>query len=185
MSEPTAQRSVAPGYDIEKNAGILDLRREIHKRRGPVGAAAEIVGQILATPTFFFAFLAIHAGWVVLNLPFWPYEPWDPYPFPFLATVTSAEAPFIALLVLMHQRRNARIDELRQEMDLQVSLHVEREVTAALRLLREIQNKLNVPTAQDPELLKHLQDELDPERLMEEMRQKLDEDEGNDSVTAL
>ena len=57
---------------------------------------------------------------VVLNLPVFPwFRPWDPYPFILLATFASAEAAFIALLVLMYQRRNARISELREE----VSLH--------------------------------------------------------------
>lgn len=55
-----------------------------------------------------------------------------------LATIASVEAPFIALFVLMHQKRETNVEELRGEVELQVALHTEREVTMLLRLVAEL-----------------------------------------------
>ena len=105
-------------------------------------------------------------------------EPWDPYPFTFLATIASVEAPFISLLVLMRQHRDERIAELREEIDLQVSLHIEREVTAALRMLGEVQHALRVQTRMDGETLQQMEQPLDAEHLMDHLEKHLDESEG-------
>jgi uncharacterized membrane protein len=120
--------------------------------------------------------------WVVLNLPIFPFEPWDPYPFVFLATFASAEAPFIALLILMYQRRSRRIAELREELDLQVSLHLERQMTVMLRLLAEVQGRLDITSREDPALLDRLQTELDPKQLMQSLRRDLQRDEDEEAT---
>ena len=164
---------------------ILNVRGEVARRRTRLSALIERVGHVLSHPAFFFALLAGHLLWILLNLPIYPwFAPWDPYPFTFLATIASVEAPFIALLVLMHQQRSQRVSELREETHLQVSLHVEREVSMALRQLEKLQRKDKTAAGQDPELLQRLQEDLDPQRLMEEVRRDLRRAEGGDSPTA-
>jgi uncharacterized membrane protein len=161
---------------------ILNVRSEVTKHRQWPQALVDWVGSALASPKFFIAMAAFHLLWVVLNLPIYPawYKPWDPYPFTFLATIASVEAPFIALLVLMRQQRDSHIEELREEIDLQVSLHLERQSTVLLRLVDEIQKKLGVETEQDREVLENMEDYLDPEILMENLRRhlsRIEEDE--------
>lgn len=160
---------------------ILNVRAEVIKQRGGLASVVERIGHALASPTFFAALAFSHVAWVVVNLPLYPwFEPWDPYPFTFLATVASVEAPFIALLVLMHQERESRIEELREETHLQVALHAEREISVALRLLREIQLHHNIETEEDLDLLDHLQENLDAQHLMQHVRRDLRDAEGTD-----
>lgn len=152
--------------------------------RTRLAALIEATGSVLASPFFMVSLLAAHIMWVVINLPIMPWAPWDPYPFMFLATVASAEAPFLALLVLMHQQRQAHIDELRNELSLQVSLQVERESTMLLRMLREIQEKLDVDVSrQDRDRVTELEQDLDAHALMENLRTHLHEVEGDDGPT--
>jgi uncharacterized membrane protein len=160
---------------------ILNVRREVLRRRGRMAAFTDRIGRILSQPLLFTALLALHLGWVLLNLPLWPWRPWDPYPFTFLATIASAEAPFITLLILMNQRRERDVSELRDEILLQVALHSERQSTMTLRLLREIQQKLDVDTDQSGEILERMQENLDPRHLLENVRRSLRRDEGSDS----
>lgn len=168
----------------KSTAEILNVRAEVTKRQTWLAAIIERIGRVLAHPAFFSALLAGHGIWVLLNLPVYPwFKPWDPYPFTFLATLASVESPFIALLVLMYQRRESRVNELREETNLQVSLHLEREITMMLRLLRETQQQLSVTTQQDTELLEHLQENLDPQRLMQSLRRDLQREEGGDEPT--
>lgn len=181
-TQPSSQHWQQIGKSAEE---ILNVRTEMARRRRRLSVLIDWLGGILAHPAFFLVLLTTHLLWIVLNLPLYPwFKPWDPYPFTFLATVTSAEAPFIALLVLMSQRRDSRIDELREEIALQVSLHVERQTTMTLRLLDEIQQQLQIRTQQDREALDHMQQNLDPQNLMYRLRGDLQKAEGNNEATA-
>jgi uncharacterized membrane protein len=182
-----AEQRGSPHWDhVRKNAyEILNVRSEITKRQSRSAALVEGIGRALADPTFFIGLLAGHLLWVVLNLPIFPwFEPWDPYPFILLATFASAEAPFVALLILMYQKRASRISELREELSLQVSLHLERQMTVMLRLLREVQDRLDITSREDPALLDRVKDELDPRQLMESLRSHLRRDEDAEEGTA-
>jgi uncharacterized membrane protein len=163
---------------------VLNIRSTVTADRSRTERLVDSVGATLARPEFFLLLLAGHVAWLVANLAMWPWDPWDPYPFIFLATVASVEAPFIALLILMHQHRNERIAELREEVHLQVSLQVEREVAMALRLMREMQREAGVETAQDPNLLAQMEEDLNPHALMRHVREHLNEIEGYGSDTA-
>ena len=186
MAEPSPP-SPSPSHWEKIGArteALLNVRSEIEKQRSRMSALTDRIGRVLAHPLFFILLLAAHLLWILFNLPIFPWAPWDPYPFTFLATVASAEAPFIALLILMYQKRDRRIDELREETSLQVLLHVEHQLSLALRLLDELQEKMGVETQQDPAFLKHMQEDLDPRRVMENIREDLEDAEGNEASTS-
>ena len=179
MTSPRDNDSSSSFREFGEKDEVLNVRAQMMKRRGVVGGLIDEVGRRLSHPPFFIGLLLVHLLWVVPNTGVIPgLEPWDPYPFTFLATVASVEAPFISLLVLMRQHRDERVAELREEIDLQVSLHLEREVTAGLRMLREIQQSLNVQTQVDPESLEHMQKPLDAEHLLDHLEKHLDQAEG-------
>jgi uncharacterized membrane protein len=190
MSEPLQTPNPLQGQAHWDHIGtraeeIFNVRAEIAKQRTQMPAFIDRLGNILTHPAFFLSFLAGHLLWIALNLPLYPWwTPWDPYPFMFLATVTSAEAPFIALMVLMYQQRNQRIAELREETHLQVSLHAERQLSMALRILGEMRQQLGGETQQDPELLAHLQQDLDTRELLANLRRDLRQAEGDNAITA-
>ena len=159
----------------DKSLEILNVRSEIVKRQSRATTAIDRIGHTLAQPWLFVALLAAHLLWIVLNLPgFAWFEPWDPYPFTFLATIASAEAPFLALLIMMYQRHSSRISELREELDLQVALHLERQSTMLVRLVRELQEAGGNATAESRELIDSFEQELDARRLMDNVRRELD-----------
>ena len=176
-SSPTPSYLDEVGGDRKE---ILNVRGELAKQRTQITVLVEKAGRTLAHPAFFLALLAGHLGWILLNLPIYPwFAPWDPYPFMFLATIASVEAPFIALLVLMHQQRDQRVSELRGETHLQVSLHTERKVSVALHLLETLQPEDGELPEEQVELLHRMQDDLDPHRLMQEVRRDLHQVEGD------
>lgn len=160
--------------DVARRTGtILDVRAEMERRRTRTSAAISRIAHFLARPGFFIALTTVNVGWIIVNLQIMPWEPWDPYPFVFLATVASVEAPLLSLLILMHQERDKRIDELREETQLQVALHNERELSLALRLLDEVRRGLDIESEQEQQLLEILQEDVDPKRLMENLRREL------------
>ena len=89
------------------------------------------------------------AIWIVINTGLVPgLDPFDPFPFPFLTMTVSLEAIFLALFVLSSQNRLARQADKRAHLDLQIDLLAEREMTAVLKLLRDITTHLNVKTSE-------------------------------------
>jgi len=85
------------------------------------------------------------AAWIVINLGFIPGVPvFDPYPFGMLTMCVSLEAIFLSTIVLISQKRAAEVDDLREEVDLQVNIQAEREITRVLHMLDAIHRKLGI-----------------------------------------
>ena len=95
--------------------------------------------------------------------------PFDPFPFPFLTMTVSPEAIFLALFVLASQNRLARQADRRSHLDLQIDLLAEQEMTAVLRLLRDIAEHLKVETSVTAEQLRDLARKTDLQRLTHRM----------------
>jgi uncharacterized membrane protein len=104
-------------------------------------------------------FLVFHAIWFLIWLPWnigalrvFGLEPFDPYPFGLLTMIVSLEAIFLSIFVLLAQKREAAIAELREELALQVGLWTEQEVTKTLQLVTGLYRRLGHPLAEDVEL---------------------------------
>jgi uncharacterized membrane protein len=81
----------------------------------------------------------------------------DPFPFGMLTMVVSLEAIVLAVIVLISQNRAARISELREEIDIQVNMIAETEITKIMKLITVLLEKNGVNIATDPELKKMLE----------------------------
>ena len=120
------------------------------------GTADRLMDFASSTP-----FLVLHALWFLVWIPWntglFGLRPFDPYPFGLLTMVVSLEAIFLTIFVLMSQKRESAIAELREELALQVNLRIEEEMTKSLQLLAGLYTRLGHRVAQDPELLTMIQ----------------------------
>jgi uncharacterized membrane protein len=129
------------------------LRRNIDalsERRVREEASASLEERIASRITAFagsmrFVYLhaALYGSWVVANLGWLGNEPWDPS-FVVLAMIASVEAIFLSTFILISQNRMAAAADRRAELDLQVSLLAEHEITKIVQLVSEIAEKLEV-----------------------------------------
>lgn len=153
---------------------ILNVRAAETRWLTPLERGLRAAARGLAHPVFLAAEVVFHLGWVALNtVGIFAALRWDPYPFPLLAGVASVQALFIGLLILMYEERSARVEEVREETELQVALHTEREATKLLRMVAEIQTALGIPTREQDEELAEMAQPLDPDRLRETTRDQL------------
>jgi uncharacterized membrane protein len=104
---------------------------------------------LLANMIFFFV-------WILLNSLPNIITPFDPYPFGFLTLVVSLEAIFLAIIVLISQNRAAKITDIREEMDIQIDLITEAEITKMLHLMAAIAEKQGIDIASDKTLQRML-----------------------------
>lgn len=159
-------------------AEVLNVRALAKQERTTMERALDRAAAAIAHPLFFLAEAVFHVGWIVANLGLIPrLRPWDPYPFGFLAGLASAQALFIALLILMQTRQESTTSEVREEMDLQVALHAEREISKLIRMLAEVQRGLNIPTTEHDRELEVMSDPVRPDFLMQKTEERLAEEE--------
>lgn len=126
----TTERANDSDAARSRNTQPLNIRSVLAARRTRTGKLIDAIGVWLARPALFVVLLALHVAWIVCNLGWIPGLPvWDAPPFALLSSISSVEAPFMTLLILMRQQRDARIAEVREELLLQFVLHMDRELS--------------------------------------------------------
>jgi uncharacterized membrane protein len=140
------------------NRAFGALKAQHNAERTLVEAWADQLNLVAASTPY----LVIHLVWFVLWIPwnlgwFGPLPQFDPYPFGLLTMIVSLEAIFLSIFVLMAQKRESAIAELREELALQVSLRIEEESTKTLQLVAGLYTRLGHRVAEDPELLDMMQ----------------------------
>jgi uncharacterized membrane protein len=98
--------------------------------------------------------LAAYGAWIVVNLGWVPGVPrFDPT-FVVLAMIASVEAIFLSTFVLITQNRMAAAADKRAELDLQIGLLAEHEVTKIVAMVSAIADHLGIDHPEDVEELK-------------------------------
>jgi uncharacterized membrane protein len=121
--------------------------------------------------------LAIFGIWIIWNLGLLGLEPFDPS-FVTLAMFASVEAIFLSTFVLISQNRMNLQADKRADLDLQVSLLTEHEVTRLITLVTQIAKKMDIEDANDPEIDELAQD-VRPENVMDTMDRHIEENSDN------
>lgn len=118
--------------------------KELKKRPATVKIADSIT-SFAGSVSFLLINLIFFGSWIFINLGVVPsIKPFDPYPFVMLTTIVSLEAIMLAIFVLMSQNRQSVVSTLREEIQLQINLLAEREVTKILMLVNEVLQKQGI-----------------------------------------
>lgn len=116
---------------------------------------------------FVYIHLAWFGFWILANAGWFGIPKFDPFPYGLLTMVVSLEAIFLSAFVLISQNRMDAENQRRADLDLQIGLLAEHEMTRALKMLDEIRGHLGI-TSKDPEL-KELEQEVHPEDVLAEI----------------
>ena len=132
---------------------MLGFRARMHLKSNWIDRFADFTTSFFGTAQFLIANLIIFLAWILVNMGFVPFvTPFDPYPFEFLTMVVSLEAIFLSVIVLMSQNRAGNIADLREEMDFEINIRSENEITRILNMLDEIHDHLGLENSDDIEL---------------------------------
>lgn len=150
---------------IERNIEALLLRqsREAQSRTLQQRIADAITKAAGSLP-FVYVHLAIVIVWTLVNAGWTPLKPFDPT-FVLLATAASVEAIFLSTFVLVTQNRMQREADRRADLDLQISLLTEHELTRVIQLVNAIATKVGAQVPM-PEL-EELQQDISPEQVLD------------------
>lgn len=153
---------------------IKSLRARANLSRTPAEKAADKLILTFGTSRSFLIHFFAFSIWMVINSGFIPgLTVYDPYPFNFMTSVVSLEAIFLAIFVLISQNRQTDIADLREEIDLQINLQSEAEITKILKMMSEVQEHLGIKASEDKEL-RSMERKLNPERIKQELEREIE-----------
>jgi uncharacterized membrane protein len=160
---------------IQKNVhALLKVRREEEERMGRFDRMADAITRFTGSLPFLLIHVALVVGWFVLNTGYLlRLKPWDPYPFVMLAMAASVEAIFLSTFVLISQNRQAALADRRAELDLQIGLLTEHEVTRTIHMLHKLLEHHGIQAEWSD--LEDLKKEVAPDRVLVQIEQQLDD----------
>ncbi|QQL50137.1 DUF1003 domain-containing protein [Mucilaginibacter ginkgonis] len=96
-----------------------------------------------------FAFLVIICAaiiiYILLNVNIIPgVTAFDPPPFNVMDSVLSVFALLLTITILISQGRQRRLEKIREEVEFEINVRAEHEITKVLTMLHEIQNELGI-----------------------------------------
>jgi uncharacterized membrane protein len=143
--------------DRRRNRGVANqafgaLKAQHAAKRTLIESVANGLNDLASSTPFLLVHVVWFLIWIPWNLGLFGYEPFDPFPFGLLTMIVSLEAIFLSIFVLMSQKRESAIAELREELMLQVSLRMEQEVTKTLQLVAGLYTRMGHVMAEDEEL---------------------------------
>jgi len=174
IETPLLQPSEGDGFERRRRRLIVNrafgaIKAQHAADRTWIEKIAERLNDLSASTPFLVIHTLWFAVWVAWNTgPLGPVRAFDPYPFGLLTLIVSLEAIFLSVFVLMAQKRESAIAEIREEMLLQVALRLEEESTKTLQLVAGLYTRLGHQMGDDPELREMLQP-LDIEAIEREL----------------
>lgn len=163
---PTALPKSAPAADTPSLDAVLErnIRTLIGRRKEEEAAAsrhqdvATVLGRFIGSFGFVYTHLVLFGLWVLANTIGLPAVPvFDPEFF-YMATFAAVEAIFLTTLVLINQNRMSAVADKRAELELQIILLTEYELTRMLHLVSAVAERLNVRSEVDEEIEELKQD---------------------------
>ncbi|HEX8254161.1 MAG TPA: DUF1003 domain-containing protein [Thermoanaerobaculia bacterium] len=154
---------------VERNIrALLQRRKEDDAKKAFDERLADAVTRFTGSMKFVYIHLLLFGGWIIINLGWIPFIPKFDSSFVVLAMVASVEAIFLSTFVLISQNRMAALEAQRSDLDLQVSLLAEHEITRLITLVSAMAAKMDIAEARHPELLELAKDVI-PEAVLQTM----------------
>ncbi len=156
---------------LERNIEALIARRRAEdEQKTRQDRVADAITQFTGSMKFVYLHVLLFGAWIIINLGVTPLPRFDPS-FVVLAMFASVEAIFLSTFVLISQNRMAALNDKRADLDVQISLLAEYEVTQTLNLVVQIAEKMGIEQAHEPEL-QQLGQKVDPEVVLDHISEQ-------------
>jgi uncharacterized membrane protein len=173
---PTQARSLVvppPGDDNLSEALTRNIEAVARRRAEDTANTsfdvrlATRIGGLIGRMGFVYLHVAFYGAWILLHYGvIGRVAGFDPA-LALLGAVASAEGIFLALFILIAQNNSTTTANRRDDLNLQVSLLAEHEVTQLIKLTRGIAEKLGIDTTADHQEIADLQRDVAPEAVLD------------------
>ncbi len=161
----------------ERRQRLGAFRARANERRSKAERIADRLTQVMGSVPFLIFHLVLFMVWLGVNLGIIKILPqYDPFPFGLLTMALTLEQSLLTIFIIMSQNRSAEIADLRNEIDLQVNIVAEEEISKALRLLRLIGEKLDIAEIINDSELSLMEEPLDHAEMEKQTQRELAEE---------
>ena len=152
------------------------LKSKLQFKQSVSDKIAIFLTDTFGSPAFLFFAVAFFILWITWNLGLISgLKPFDKFPFQALEMVVSVFAIILSVSVLISQNRQGKREKVSQQIEFEVNVRAEREITKMLEMLHEIQKKLGITDRPDKEL-EEMKEDLNIHALHEKLDQKQDDE---------
>ncbi len=132
---------------------IQSFKAKMDRKRTFSDRVADKITTAFGSASFFIFNALFFMTWIIWNNGWIPgVSAFDPYPYGMLTMVVSLEAIFLSIFVLISQNHASNTADLREEIDLQINVRAEAEITRLLILVDQIHDHLGLEPEDDAEL---------------------------------
>lgn len=152
---------------LERNMRRMEERRAEDDRRATLSErVSDAITRFAGSMTFVIIHAVAYATWIAVNLGAVPgVKPFDPS-FVVLAMEASVEAIFLSTFVLISQNRMMGAAAKQADLDLQINLLAEHELTRLVTLVDAIARKMDVDVL-PPEEIDEIKQDVSPEAVLD------------------
>ena len=156
---------------VERNiTALIERRKQADRQKGWQERLADKITRFTGSMIFVYLHLVVYGLWITINLGWIPGVPrFDPT-FVVLAMEASVEAIFLSTFVLISQNRMQAAADKRADLDLQISLLAEHEITRLVQLVSQIAARMDIQQGHSSEL-HELKQDIAPETVLDRIEQ--------------
>ena len=155
---------------VQRNIkALLDRRQREEKEKSLEQKIADRVTSFVGRMSFLYLHILIFAAWISFNEGMFGLKPFDPN-YTGLQLTTAIEAIFLTAIVLISQNSMNKQADDRADLDLQVSLLAEHEITRLITMVTAIGKKLDI----EDDIIEDMDDivqDVQPEKVMDTMEE--------------
>jgi uncharacterized membrane protein len=157
---------------LARNIRTMETRRDREESSATLEErVAETITRFTGSMRFVYLHVVMFGLWIIVNLGIVPSLPQFDPSFVILAMAASVEAIFLSTFILISQNRMTAASEKRAELDLQINLLTEHEVTKLVALVSAVADRMSLKTEVDSEV-NELKKDVAPEAVLDEIEER-------------
>ncbi|MET3979738.1 putative membrane protein [Mucilaginibacter sp. UYP25] len=161
-----------PTNQVERDA---QLRSSLNFTKTKTDKLAVLITSIFGSMTFLSICIGVFTIWICWNTKLIPgLKPFDPFPFSTLEMSVSIFAIILSISVLINQNRQGRIEKISQQVEFEINVRAEDEITKVLQMLHAVHLKLGINPDEDQELAK-MKEQTDIDQIHHSIDEKEDD----------
>src|SRR5690349_2208932 len=157
---------------------LIAIRDSEEQKKGLQEKAADLLTRFSGSMLFVYVHAVWFGLWIAFNVGWLGEKPFDPFPFSLLTLIVSLEAIFLSTFVLISQNHASQMADRRADLDLQINLLSEHEITRLLTLMDAVASHLGVTVPEQPEV-EELKKDVGAEEVLKEIEIRKNESESS------
>jgi uncharacterized membrane protein len=165
---PSKDKPELAGVVRENIGSLIAVRDAAEKKKSFQNKLADLLTRFSGSMMFVYVHTVWFGLWIYINTSLLRNNPFDPFPFSLLTLIVSLEAIFLSTFVLISQNHAAQVADKRADLDLQINLLSEHEVTRLLTIMDALANHLGIDVPEKPHV-EELKKDVDAKEVLDEI----------------